>query len=261
MMAYIDELVPSTTNTSASDKNKDAARLAIVEQVLDASGNGMVHYACANGHLGEWSNAILQMQVAESLDISANSTFTFFFLPATLNLLLPFTRLTTLLHQNNSGNTPLHWAGLNGHLDTVKTLLSHIESLEKSPAHAEEANQIRQLTRRRDEEARKRRKEKEGQQGSSDDQQQQQQQQHNNDEQEQHRSIWDIKNNFGRGPTSESQLNDQEAVVQFLLTAMAGSEAQQQKGEDKTDKTTSDADEQEQILQKTSELNVADQKQ
>ena len=26
--------------------------------------------------------------------------------------------------QNSSGNTPLHWAALNGHLDAVKTLIS-----------------------------------------------------------------------------------------------------------------------------------------
>lgn len=50
MMAYIDELVPSTTISAA---DKDADRLAVLEQVLDASGNGMIHYACANGHLGE----------------------------------------------------------------------------------------------------------------------------------------------------------------------------------------------------------------
>lgn len=34
-------------------------------------------------------------------------------------------------------------------------------------------------------------------------------------------SLWDLRNSFGRGPTSESQMNDRENVVQFLLTRMA----------------------------------------
>lgn len=146
-------------------------------------------------------------------------------------------------------------------METVKALLSHIESLEQTPFQREEAIQLRELNRRRDEDARHRRKQKEsskaeGEEGAGSEQQQQQQR----NEQEQHRSIWDVKNNFGRGPTSESQLNDQEAVVQFLLTAMAGSEAQQQTDKKVEEKPRSDADE-EQISQKTSELNVADQQQ
>lgn len=45
-VAYLDELVDTHAD-------KVAAKQSIVEQANDEAGNGMVHYACANGHLGE----------------------------------------------------------------------------------------------------------------------------------------------------------------------------------------------------------------
>lgn len=48
MVAYLDELVER-----ASEGDKGKAKQEIIEQVLDSSDNGMLHYACANGHLGE----------------------------------------------------------------------------------------------------------------------------------------------------------------------------------------------------------------
>lgn len=128
--------------------------------------------------------------------------------------------MTTLLHQNNSGNTPLHWAGLNGHLDTVKILVAKIEETEK--ADSSEAETIRTVNRRRDAEARENKKRKDAE-SQSQSEQEQSAPSANEEDREADRSIWDIRNNFGRGPTSESQLNDQEAVVQFLLSAMGGS--------------------------------------
>ncbi|CAO1605987.1 ankyrin repeat-containing protein [Xanthoria calcicola] len=61
------------------------------------SGNGLLHYASANGCLD-----ILQHLLPSS------ST------PSPLNTNLP----------NTAGNTPLHWAALNGHLDAIKVLLA-----------------------------------------------------------------------------------------------------------------------------------------
>lgn len=153
----------------------------------------------------------------------------------TLNLLLPYTRLTTLLHQNSSGNTPLHWAGLNGHLATVKALVAKIEEAEQ--ADPSEAEAIRAVNRRRDAEARENKKRKQAEEeekrkresAAADGAESQESTsastaaaETNHEDSEADRSIWDIRNKFGRGPTSESQLNDQEAVVQYLLTAMAG---------------------------------------
>lgn len=133
---------------------------------------------------------------------------------ATFNLLVSYTTLPLLLHQNSSGNTPLHWAGLNGHLALVKTLVARIDELEK--LYPEEARKINVL--KHEEEARLKKQQKQKQQqdesasASTSD---------STEEEEPERSLWDIRNTFGRGPTSESQMNEQEAVVQFLLTHMA----------------------------------------
>lgn len=45
--AYLDELVPPSTQEAVK------AKQAVLAQVVDGSGNGMFHYVCANGHLGE----------------------------------------------------------------------------------------------------------------------------------------------------------------------------------------------------------------
>ncbi|CAO1616251.1 unnamed protein product [Sympodiomycopsis kandeliae] len=211
MTAYFNELVEGISGDKSS-----SAKTNILEQVLDSSENGMLHYTCANGHL------------------------------ETLKLLLPFTTLRTLLHQNNSGNTPLHWAGLNGHLFIVKLLVSTIESYETK--YPTEASEIKSITSKRDQQARKNKLAKQEQNSSSSAAAETAEEDKKEEEKESHRSIWDIKNNFGRGPTSESQLNDQEAVVQFFLNAMANDSAAppQQAADDKT----------EELTQKTENLNV-----
>ncbi|CAL8583928.1 ankyrin repeat-containing protein [Xanthoria parietina] len=69
----------------------------VILATVDAdSGNGLLHYASANGCLD-----ILQYLLPSST-------------PSPLNTNLP----------NTSGNTPLHWAALNGHLDAIKILLA-----------------------------------------------------------------------------------------------------------------------------------------
>lgn len=118
-----------------------------------------------------------------------------------VHYLLPHSDLPLLLAQNISGNTPLHWAGLNGHLDTVKTLVAGIEKLEK--ANPEEAKKLNLIfhppsNNKSDAEA--------GEEEGADDGSE--------------RKLWDVRNKAGRGPMSEAQMREQEAVVKFLLERM-----------------------------------------
>ncbi|PWN51769.1 ankyrin [Violaceomyces palustris] len=84
-----------------------------LETISNESGNTLLHYCCANGHL------------------------------ETAEYLLPHSSLRLLLSQNESGNTPLHWAGLNGHLKVVVKLLDRIEEAERSdPELASSLNRI-----------------------------------------------------------------------------------------------------------------------
>jgi ankyrin repeat protein len=94
------------------------------------------------------------------------------------------------LAQNDSGNTPLHWASLNGHLEVVQSLVKRIEELTPVP----EAKDYSHLS----EEERDAEEEKEAQK----------------------RSNWDVVNKAGKGPMSEAQMNNQEKVVSFLLQHM-----------------------------------------
>lgn len=115
-----------------------------------------------------------------------------------VNYLLPHSNLPLLLAQNVSGNTPLHWAGLNGHLETVKALVAGIEKLEK--ANPEEAKKLNLIFHPKGE------AKKEGQDEEADDGSE--------------RKLWDVRNSAGRGPMSEAQMREQEAVVKFLLERM-----------------------------------------
>lgn len=139
--------------------------------------------------------------------------------PATLQHLLPTCTLPILLHQNSSGNTPLHWAGLNGHLALCKALVYRIEELER--ANPEQAETIKAEHRRQEEEAKAKKAQRENRGDGSTTTAEAEEEARSND-QAALRSIWDVRNTFGRGPTSESQMNDREDVVQYLLLAMGG---------------------------------------
>ena len=77
------------------------------------SSNGLLHMAAANGHVGllSWTFRVLYTTnndidtLKEVLTLSASS------------------QAISLNPQNVSGNTPLHWAALNGHLPAVKLLI------------------------------------------------------------------------------------------------------------------------------------------
>lgn len=154
-------------------------------------------------------------------------------LTATFTLLIPYTTLPLLLHQNSSGNTPLHWAGLNGHLPLVKAIVERVEELEKIDVEGARGIRVKQREeerrrrevgrrRRREEEEREKGETKEGEtEGEAKKTTNGEKKDDDDDEDPPELSLWDLRNNFGRGPTSESQMNEREEVVQWLLARMA----------------------------------------
>lgn len=149
-----------------------------------------------------------------------------------VHFILEKASLESILAQNEAGNTPLHWAAFNGHLEIVKDLIDRIESLAPKPV----SNAASELT----EEERDAIAEKEARQ----------------------RSIWDVVNNAGRGPMSEAQMNNKEAVVDFMLqrmvTAPTGAPSDEAVPEQDTTKPAEVAikSEEEGITQKTQDLNL-----
>lgn len=190
LITHLDELTEKHAGTS-----RDDAKRSLIEQVKDVGGNSMTHYACANGHL------------------------------VTFEILSPLLSLPTILLQNSSGNTPLHWAGLNGHLPLVKALIARITELERQ--NPVEANRINILKHEKEAAAAAERQKQRQHDGSAAGAADAQLQQRQDDFAAQRtraggpdRSIWDIRNSFGRGPTSESQMNGKEDVVVYLLGCM-----------------------------------------
>jgi len=95
-----------------------------------------------------------------------------------------------LLAQNDSGNTSLHWASLNGHVSAVEALIKRIEEL-TPPAQTEDLSHLTEEQRDAEEEKEARK-----------------------------RSVWDVVNHAGKGPMSEAQMNNQDKIVSFLLQHM-----------------------------------------
>lgn len=88
-----------------SAKHDTTAANLILAAVDENTGNGLTHYACANGH-----NDILAFLLAATTSTSEQ---------ATSNI---------ITRTNNSGNTPLHYAAMNGHIELIKTLLASLKS-------------------------------------------------------------------------------------------------------------------------------------
>ncbi|KAI5799201.1 ankyrin repeat-containing domain protein [Peziza echinospora] len=102
------------TTPSGGNTNKEYILAA-----KDEDGNTAIHMASANGHTGivttflpqsSKSEATTTTSTAPTESSSSSSTPT-----------QPPHILTT--PQNTAGNTPLHWASVNGHLSTVKALV------------------------------------------------------------------------------------------------------------------------------------------
>ncbi|PWZ03591.1 ankyrin [Testicularia cyperi] len=169
-------LSPLLASAGANDL---AATSALLSSIKNESGNTMIHYASANGHV----------EVVE--------------------FLLPLSNLDVVLSQNESGNTALHWAGLNGHLEIVKLLINRIEALETEfPDHAKQLNLFFHPS------ASKAAANANGAASAE----KTEQQPPENDGSE--RKLWDVRNNAGRGPMSEAQMREQEQIVKFLLERM-----------------------------------------
>ncbi|PYH70053.1 ankyrin [Aspergillus vadensis CBS 113365] len=95
------DLTTLATQTSTSPAHIIAAAIDTAPQEEGGSGSSLLHYPAANGNL-------------EILT----------YLLTTLTTLPSRPEITKVLnHRNYSGNTPLHWAALNTHLECVKALV------------------------------------------------------------------------------------------------------------------------------------------
>lgn len=121
----IDDLLYAARTNDLDDFTQQQTTLCAREQVdllalLSAtrdveSGNSVMHMAAANNHHGKFK---LRFGVA------IESSLTEIEFLGSLLKQLPINEVLSLVNARNaSGNTPLHWAALNGALDTVKILL------------------------------------------------------------------------------------------------------------------------------------------
>ncbi|PWY63757.1 ankyrin, partial [Aspergillus eucalypticola CBS 122712] len=95
------DLTTLATRTSTTPAHIIAAAIDTAPQEEGGSGSSLLHYPAANGNL-------------EILT----------YLLTTLTTLPSLPEITKVLnHRNYSGNTPLHWAALNTHLECVKALV------------------------------------------------------------------------------------------------------------------------------------------
>ncbi|KIX94119.1 uncharacterized protein Z520_10145 [Fonsecaea multimorphosa CBS 102226] len=82
---------------------------------IDADGLGsqssLLHYPAANGNLEIITHLLSLLTPSDSLGASPSATTADKSAPSLVN------------HRNVSGNTPLHWAAMNGHLDVVQALV------------------------------------------------------------------------------------------------------------------------------------------
>lgn len=113
----LDELRQSVSQLAS---HHSASEANIISSAVDVDEDGLgsraclLHYPAANGNL-EMVNYLLEVLKAQSPET-----------PST-NGVNGHERVVIRLtnHQNVSGNTPLHWAALNGHLEVVHALVRH----------------------------------------------------------------------------------------------------------------------------------------
>ncbi|KAL9136884.1 MAG: hypothetical protein Q9175_001914 [Cornicularia normoerica] len=115
-LARLGEITDLKADVDQYAKNLSTTPGIILTVAIDKdSGNGLLHMAAANGHTGPFCQTIrvrCGYNANENLDALKE-----------LLTLSASNRALSLNLQNASGNTPLHWAALNGHLPVVKLLV------------------------------------------------------------------------------------------------------------------------------------------
>ena len=103
--------------------NRERCTIAnLLETAKDgASGNGVLHMAAANGHDGRFRSPLISNTLTNKHSEILNLVLDNLSKPLPQNP----TMLAILNTQNLSGNTALHWAALNGNLESVKKLLEY----------------------------------------------------------------------------------------------------------------------------------------
>jgi len=114
----IDDLLYFTRANEAQDLQQTVSALSqkygcdareVLEACIDAdTGNSVLHYCSANGLADLLQSLLSSLKAPERTGTSNGKTAD---------------RPQLINHQNAQGNTPLHWASYNGHLELVKLLV------------------------------------------------------------------------------------------------------------------------------------------
>lgn len=99
----------------------------ILAAIDTESGNNLLHMAGANGHVGTYPSPTLssdtsKVNVSLDTDVAVDVDILKYLLAPTPLATTPPNNVL-LNAQNEAGNTPLHWAAMNGHLEAVKLLV------------------------------------------------------------------------------------------------------------------------------------------
>lgn len=114
-------------HTQVSTAMKDASIQQYIEHIQEPeSGNTLLHYASANGHLPV-IRSIINLLLQRTSDTREHEA--------------DVRTLAYMLRTNKSGNTSLHWASFNGHLQVVAFLVESIDRLSLQNDTANNKNQ------------------------------------------------------------------------------------------------------------------------